>query len=386
MNRTGLFCTGLLIALVILLNGCGGSSGPVVGNGLNPGDDEGAVSNSSLLDLYKTLSVRYSTQTSGYNEIFYRNIQYSIDGYVTASPQLFVKDPVLLDGYDFSNLTNGSGLVEFRSAPYSLRSTSVFTTVQQGQFAVASLSYGTSATPALSFQLKTPSTVDFLTADEAAGTKSYLSMDLAGAGGIGELAFSQGVVSGGLYSTSATGSVSATPTTVTGIYAINQDGNGVDFDGSIWYANDDGSLFITGQANNGNIPRLAFLVEPHTGDISSGTYQVYQWTVFSPSASATASTVVTSDIPLSEVVQVGSLEFKSQGNVRLTNVLGVTNEMTPGSVAGTTGMRRIPWANINNYSDILFFVSKDGNFLFGMSYDNSVKARVALLIGVKTSS
>ena len=119
------------------------------------------------------------------------------------------------------------------------------------------------------------------------------------------------------------------------------------------------------------------------------TYEIIQWTTFSSNISVPGSGVTTTDIPSSEIVRRGRIEFRG-GTAVFDNLLGLTNQSISYDIQpGTDYMYRFSILDNRQEKDVFirFFVSHDQKYLIGVDLadESPDDHRTALLVGIRHS-
>ena len=410
--RAGVIWMRLLLILSSLLvlfalSGCGGGSdAPFVVAGNAGGAavvNTGKVENASLLDLYNSISVGYTTRSSAETpQVFNTDVVYGVNGFTSPQPSLFQQNSVRILAYDFP--ANSTGIGNMTVVTNQIAFPNVTTTVDimtepEGSIALYGIDASKINTPVIGIQAKgIPAGTGTLVANDFAGKWGYVSMSVAGSAVIAELNFNAAVnpqVQGIGFQSTTSGTVSGNllPST-TSTFSINPNRDKLVFLNGPWFVNPKVNLAMSGQGFGVGADRLSFLLRPlpasQVQNQISGKFELFQWTVFSPNSRSVASAgkaTSISGVSNSEVFSRGSIEFTS-GTAIMQNVLGLAPQNHPYQLfPGTEYMWYIPFLeqNLGEKSRLRFFLSADKKTLFGIDYANDTDGRTAMFVGLKTS-
>ncbi|PCJ19067.1 MAG: hypothetical protein COB02_08430 [Candidatus Cloacimonadota bacterium] len=389
-----------VLTILLTLVGCGGSGGggdfsvptqivPVLSNSSVEGKDYDLISvqyspaRSAILDLFDHFSIHFNT-----NEV--RN-----------NPSIFEQDQnIKLKGYNLNSLKNGLGTITLSTSNSANQLTDLAVT-PDGAVGVFSLDNLKNTSPVLGVFIESTKK-SVLSTSLFVGDWGFISLSSAGKGVVAQLSLSYDVVKefgevseGYGFSTTISGNVAASAIKVqTSNITLNSDRDRLLFLNSSWHVGVNESIAISPSGTGALNDRLSILMKTSEKSTFNATYNVSQWTAFSPTSNR--STVNRTGLVLSEIIQQGSLTFTGS-RVTLKNIIDLADRETnftrvEGGLAGVGGhmLRFDPNFEGNNIDfKFRFFVSKDEEFLVGLDYDNdgdsplAKASRATFIIGIK---
>ena len=397
-----------LILSVVFISGCGS------------GGDEDAlpaniqfVTNKTLEGLYNQVSACYTTNSNtAIPKVDARNAEYNLATILSPLPTICDTDSPLdlvMKSYNFPSGNVGLGALDIvRSSDQSKIITSVdYLTDHLGGLAVFSVPAPTVTTPVLGIQLKgVPSGSGSFKLSDFDGSWAFLSLqvngrsvaaeiDLSNVGELNQARLQTGYQSNDSVSplvlkTGGSGLVIGRTSTSNEI-SLNSGLDKLNFLGWEWFLNPAGTFGLTGGGASGpGFDRLAVMFRPRKLSAEfEGTYEIIQWTTFSSNISVPGSGVTTTDIPSSEIVRRGRIEFRG-GTAVFDNLLGLTNQSISYDIQpGTDYMYRFSILDNRQEKDVFirFFVSHDQKYLIGVDLadESPDDHRTALLVGIRHS-
>ena len=396
----------ILILSVVFISGCGSG-----------GDDDSLpptiqfVTNKTLEGLYNQVSACYTTSSpTAIPKVDVRNAEY--DNGVIRDPLPTVCDTdspldLVMKSYDFPSGNVGLGTLDLvRSSDQSKIITSVdYLTDHLGGLAVFSVPAPTVTTPVLGVQLKgIPSGSGSFRVSDFDGLWAFVSLQVNGRSVAAELSLSDAAevnftgigyqsddsVAPLSLKTDGGGLVIGRNANSTEI-SLNSGLDKLNFLGWEWFLNPAGTVALSGGgAVNPGFDRVALMFRPRqlSGDFE-GTYEIIQWTTFSSNLATPSSGITTTEIPSSEIVRRGRIEFRG-GTAVFNNILGLTDQSISYDIQpGTDYMYRFSILDNRQEKDVFirFFVSHDQKYLIGVDLadEDPDDHRTALLIGIRHS-
>lgn len=390
------------ICLIISLIGCGGGGGG--GDFTAPsGVSTPALSNASVEGKdYNLVSVQYSPIRSAVADQFDYNLIHFNASEVRNTPSIFEHDQdIKISGYNLNTLSNGMGTMEVSIPNQISKKTVPLAVTPDGTVGLFSLDHTVNTSPSMGMFVKSSERQE-LSTSLFSGRWGFATLTSGGNGVIAQLDLNHnttkdiGEVSKGFgFATTTTGLVSSQPAVVqTGILTLNVTKDRLKFLGSDWHVGINESLAISPSGTGSNNDRLSVLMKTSASTTFTATYNLFQWTVFSPS-STNVGQYRTGVLP-SEVIRLGKLVFNGN-SVFLDNVVNLASRSTSfsrveGGVSNTDGhMFRLDSSFEGNNIDfkMRFFMSVDEEFLLGLDFDNDGNAiggdgaRSTLFLGIK---
>lgn len=389
------------ICLLISLTGCGGGGGG--GDFTAPTGSVVSLSNASVEGKdYNLVSVQYSPiRTAGGDQFDYNLIHFNASE-VRNNPSIFEHDQqIKVSGYNLNTLSQGMGTIEVSVPNQIVKRTVPLAVTPDGTVGLFSLNNTQNTSPSLGMFVKSSERQE-LSTSLFSGRWGFATLTSAGNGVIAQLDLNHnttadiGEVSKGFgFATTTSGLVSSQPLVIqTGVLTLNVTKDRLKFLGSNWHVGINESLAISPSGTSVNNDRLSVLMKTSASTTFVATYNLFQWTAFSPSS--TTAGINRTGVVASEIVKMGKLVFNGN-SVFLDNVVGLASRSTSfsrveGGVSGTSGhMFRLDSSFEGNNIDfkMRFFMSSDEEFLLGLDFDNDGNAtggdgaRATLFLGIK---
>ncbi|MCJ8345801.1 hypothetical protein MJH12_09690 [bacterium] len=299
----------LTLGILIMLTACGSSGGG--GDFTGPSSSGATLSNSSVEGKdYNLVSVQYSpTRTSGQYQFDYNLIHFNTSE-VRNNPSIFEHDQAIkLKGYNLNTLSLGMGTIELSVPSNPVTQVTSLAVTPDGTIGLFSLDSTMNTSPALGMFVKS-STRQELSTSLFTGRWGFATLTANGSGVIAQLDLSHntttdfGEVSAGFgFTTTTSGLVSSLPLlTQTGLLTLNGDKDLLLFLNSSWHVGLNESIAISPTGTQAVNDRLSVMMKTSSKSTFTATYNLFQWTVFSPTSNA--SNVVRTHVSAAEVISI----------------------------------------------------------------------------------